>query len=219
MGLGNFESRLERMVEGVFSRVFRSGVRPVELGRRLVREMDLKRSIGVRGTTVAPNHFVIRLSESDREQLEPMHESLVRELRDAARGHARDESYGFVGPVAVEIVADPSLHTGVFAISARMLEHVGGRVLGVLELPTGQRVVLGEFIVTIGRSPECTITLHDTNVSRNHAEIRPSDIGYSVIDLGSTNGTKVNGQRITERDLRDGDIVTFGVTALTYVAS
>jgi hypothetical protein len=54
------------MVEGTFSRVFKSGVRPVELGRRMVREMDGKRSIGVSGKTVAPNDFTISLSESDR---------------------------------------------------------------------------------------------------------------------------------------------------------
>ena len=219
MGLGNFESRLERMVEGMFSRVFRSGVRPVELGRRLVREMDLKRSIGVRGKTVVPNHFVIRLSDFDFAQLEPMHESLVRELRDAARSHARDEVYGFVGPVVVDLLADPTLHTGAFAITARLVEPEGGRPLGVLELPTGRRVVLGDFVVTIGRMPESTITLDDTNVSRNHAEIRPSDSGYLVVDLGSTNGTKVNGRRVTERELVDGDSVTFGTTTLTYVAS
>lgn len=219
MGLGNFESRLERMVDGVFSRMFRSGVRPVELGRRLVREMDLKRSVGVRGRTVTPNHFVIRVSTTDHEQLATMQESLLRELRDAARAHARDEAYGFVGPVVVELVADASLHTGLFAIDARLREPEGGRPLGVLELPTGQRVVLGDFVVTVGRMPECTITLHDANVSRNHAEIRPSDSGYVVVDLGSTNGTKVNGQRITERELYDGDAVTFGATTITFVAS
>lgn len=219
MGLGNFESRLERMVEGVFSRMFRSGVRPVELGRRLVREMDLKRSVGVRGRTVTPNRFVIRVSPTDHEQLSTMHDSLVRELRDAARAHARDEGYGFVGPVTVELQADESLHTGLFAIDARLVEPEGGRPVGVLELPTGQRVVLGDFVVTIGRMPECTITLHDANVSRNHAEVRPSDDGYVLVDLGSTNGSKVNGQRVTERALHDGDTLTFGATTLTFVAS
>ncbi len=219
MGLGNFESRLERMVEGMFSRVFKSGVRPVELGRRLIREMDLSRSIGVRGTTVVPNDFVIRLSAVDFEQLEPMHESLVRELRDAARSHARDEQYGFIGPVTIEIEEDPSLRVGSFVLTGRMVEAEGGRPTGVLELPTGQRVVLGEFVVTIGRMPGSTITLNDGNVSRNHAEIRPTDAGFVVVDLGSTNGTKVNGQRIRERELRDGDSVTFGSTTIVFAQS
>lgn len=216
MGLGDFESRLERMVEGMFSRVFRSGVRPVELGRRLVREMDLKRSVGVRGKTVVPNSFTIRLSDSDFAELEPMHDSLVRELRDAAREHARDESYGFVGPVTVSIETDLTLHTGMFAIVARLIEPEGGQRTGTVELATGGRVVLGDFIVTIGRNPDSTITLNDANVSRNHAEIRPTDSGFVVVDLGSTNGTKVNGQRVGERELRDADIITFGSTDVTF---
>src|SRR4051812_31062080 len=70
MGIRGFERRLERMVEGAFARAFKSGLRPVELGRRLVREMDDNRSIGVRGGTVVPNHFTVALSHEDLEQFE-----------------------------------------------------------------------------------------------------------------------------------------------------
>ena len=129
MGLRNFEGRLERLVEGTFSRVFKSGVRPVELGRRLVREMDGKRSIGVSGKPVAPNEFTIRLSRSDHAELESIHESLVRELCDTAREHARDEGYGFLGPVAVTLEEDDSLHTGTFHVTGRLAEAEGGRLL------------------------------------------------------------------------------------------
>src|SRR5687767_4910233 len=101
----NFENRLERMVEGTFSRVFKSGVRPVELGRRVVRAMDGKRSIGVSGKTVAPNEFTIRLSETDHAEFETIHDSLVRELCDTAREHARDAGYTFLGPITVELEA------------------------------------------------------------------------------------------------------------------
>src|SRR5688572_22848812 len=121
----NFESRLERMVEGTFSRVFKSGVRPVELGRRMVREMDGKRSIGVSGKTVAPNEFTIRLSETDRAEFETIHESLVRELCDTAREHARDEGYTFLGPITVELESDPGLHTGSFHVAGRLAEAEG----------------------------------------------------------------------------------------------
>ena len=68
MALKGFERRLERMVEGTFSRIFRSTIRPVELGRRLVREMDDSRSVDVRGRTLVANHFTIELSELDLEQ-------------------------------------------------------------------------------------------------------------------------------------------------------
>jgi hypothetical protein len=219
VGLRNFESRLERMVEGTFSRVFKSGVRPVELGRRMVREMDGRRSIGVSGKTVAPNEFTIRLSESDRAELEPIHDSLVRELCETAREHAREEGYSFLGPITVTLESDDELHTGSFTVSGRLVEAEGGVAVGSLILPGGQRVVLGEYLLTIGRLPECTITLGDPNVSRRHAEIRPSGAGYRVIDLGSTNGTLVNGQRVHEHQLRDGDVITCGATSMTFTES
>jgi hypothetical protein len=219
VGLRNFESRLERMVEGTFSRVFKSGVRPVELGRRMVREMDGRRSIGVSGKTVAPNEFTITLSETDYVELETIHDSLVRELCDSAREHARDAGYSFLGPITVTLERDGELHTGSFSVAGRLAEAEGGAAVGSLVLPGGQRVVLGEYLLTVGRLPECTITLGDPNVSRRHAEIRPSGAGYRLIDLGSTNGTLVNGQRVHEHQLVDGDTITFGATVITFVES
>jgi hypothetical protein len=220
VGLRAIERRLEQMVEGTFARVFKSGVRPVEIGRRLVREMDDRRSIGVNGRPVAPNAFTVRLSPEDHEQMAGIRESLIRELSNAAREHARDESYGFLGPITFDIQPDELLHTGQFRVSGRLAEGEGAGTVGTLVLPTGQRVVLGEFVLTIGRLPECTITLADTNVSRKHAEVRPEGAGFMLSDLGSTNGTFVNGARITQHELADGDVITFGGAAkITFEAS
>src|SRR3546814_17314664 len=80
MGSRGFELRLERMVEGAFARAFKSVLRPVELGRRMIREMDDHRSVGVRGDTVVPNSFTVALSTSDLEQFEGVQDSLAREL-------------------------------------------------------------------------------------------------------------------------------------------
>ena len=219
VGLSGFERRLERMVEGVFARAFRSGLRPVELGRRLVREIDDNRSVDVRGRTVIPNHFTVQLSAADNERFAEIHDTLVRELCDAAREHARDEGYTFLGPVEVEMVTDDRMHTGAFQIEGRMREGQGGLGAGSLVLPTGERVVLGEHIITVGRMPESNIVLADPNVSRNHAEIRPKGTGFVVIDLESTNGTKVNGIRVREQELVDGDELTFGNTRIRFEAS
>src|ERR1700726_1173156 len=104
MGLQQFERRLERLVEGVFAKAFRSGLQPVELGRRMVREMDLGRSVGVRGM-LAPNHFTIWVSPEDAQRLAPIEQTLRRELIDAARDHARSERYRFPGLVEVEITS------------------------------------------------------------------------------------------------------------------
>src|ERR1700712_5282948 len=154
MALKGFERRLEHMVEGTFARIFRSGLRPVELGRRLVREMDDNRSVDVRGRTLVPNHFSVELSEVDFEQFAEVSDSLERELAEAAREHARDETYVFMGPVSVHLEQADKLHAGSFQIVGRMREGKGGSGAGALLLPTGERIQLGEAGVTIGRRPE-----------------------------------------------------------------
>jgi hypothetical protein len=219
MATQGFEGRLERMVEGTFSRLFRSSVKPVEFGRKLQREMDAHRSVGVDGRTIVPNWFGFTVSPEDGEQLADFLGTLRRELADAAREHARDEGYSFVGPVEIVIESDPSVRTGMLLVTSRLLEADGGLPPGALLLPTGDRVPLGEYVVSVGRQEDCTVVLADPNVSRRHAEVRPSGDGFVVVDLGSTNGTKVNGARVAEHLLRDGDEVRFGNTSVHFEAS
>ena len=219
MALRGFERRLERMVEGTFARIFRSGIRPVELGRRLVREMDDNRSVDVRGRTLVPNHFTVELSEVDHEQFAEVSDTLERELAEAAREHARDEGYVFMGPVSVHLERADKQHPGAFQIVGRMREGKGGSGAGALLLPTGERLQLSEAVVTIGRKPESTLQLGDPNVSRNHAEIRPHGNGWVLVDLGSTNGSRVNGNRVSTHELHEGDEIAFGNTVLHFEAS
>ena len=218
MGLQQFERRLERLVEGVFAKAFRSGVQPVEIGRRLRREMDQHRSIGVRGTIV-PNHFAVALSPTDHENFQSFADSLTRDLADYAREHAREEQYTFVGPVLVELTLDPGLGAGQFLVSASIEESTGGGSVGSLVLADGRRIGLGDEPVTIGRLPECEVPVNDPNVSRRHAEVRRQGADYVVVDLGSTNGTRVNGAGVRERRLADGDEISVGNTTLRFEAS
>jgi pSer/pThr/pTyr-binding forkhead associated (FHA) protein len=90
---------------------------------------------------------------------------------------------------------------------------------GSLLLPTGPRFAHAEHTVSVGRKPDCNIVLADPNVSRKHAEIRPHGDGFILIDLGSTNGTKVNGVKIDQHPLRDGDEISFGNTRIRFEAS
>jgi hypothetical protein len=219
MGLKGFERRLERLVEGVFARAFKSSLRPVELGRRLVREMDDQRTVNVQGGVAAPNDFTVTLGPDDHGQFVEIEESLTRELSEAARSHAKEEGYVFMGPVEVHLNLDPELHTGSFSLSARFKEGVGGTTGGSLVLADGKRVRLGDGIVTIGRANECEVRVADTSVSRRHAEVRATGDGWAVADLGSTNGTKVNGAIITDRKLKDGDTISVGDTHLRFESS
>jgi Protein of unknown function (DUF3662)/FHA domain len=219
MGLQSLERRLERMVEGVF-RGSRSAIRPIELGRRLVREMDDQRSVDVKGRRVVPNDFKIQLSPRDLASFDDINDVLQTELVEAAREYAREEGYHFMGPVRVDLVADEAMRPGRFLVQATLRQAAGGVGAGSLVLPSGQRIALGDRPVTIGRMSECTVPLNDQNVSRRHAEIRPGRGAYVVNDLGSTNGTMVNGTRIVgEQRLADGDILSFGSTYVRFEAS
>jgi hypothetical protein len=217
MGLQRFERRLERLVEGTFSKAFRSGLQPVEIGRRIVREMDAGRTLGFM-VTVVPNHYTVELSPEDTERFAGFLDALARELVDALRDHAREEQYHFEGPVEVHLVVDDHARRGDLRVHA---EIVAGAVpaIGAVVLPDGKRVALGEATAVIGRMPECAITLSDPQASRQHAEIRHNETGYRIVDLGSTNGTEVNGVKIGEMPLTDGDVIVIGATSLRFEES
>jgi len=207
------------MVEGVFRRS-RGSIRPIELGRRLVREMDDNRTVDVKGRRMVPNDFTVLLSAGDHASFSEIESALTTELAEAAREYAREEAYHFIGPVRVGLNVDNQLRTGRFGIVSQLKQATGGVGAGSIVLPSGERVYLGELVTTIGRIPESTITIDDGNVSREHARVKPGTSGYVVEDLGSTNGTLVNGQRISGvRTLADGDIVSFGSTHVRFEAS
>ena len=217
MGLQQFEQRLERLVEGVFAKAFRSGLEPVEIGRRMSREMDLHRQVGVRGV-IAPNAFTVALSPADLERFASFTDVLRNELAEAVREHARTEGYQLVGSPEIVMEADASLSPGVFLVAGEIRAPEGGPAASVV-LPDGKRVQIGEDPVVIGRLPECDIVLSDPNVSRRHAEIRRDGLDVLIADLGSTNGTKVNGAGVGERRLADGDQISIGSTVMRFEAA
>jgi len=219
MSLRGFERRLEGMVEGVFARAFRSGLRPVELGRRLVRTMDDERSVDVHGRIIAPNELVVRWSDEDHDRFADVDEALARELAEAARDHARDKGYAFLGPITVTLSVDPGMRPGRFAVDGHFRAGPGGTGAGSLVLSDGQRVALGERTVRIGRLGDCDVVIEDPNASRHHAEVQADGDGYVLSDLGSTNGTRVNGSVVSRHRLQDGDAITIGNHRLRFEAS
>jgi hypothetical protein len=217
VGLHGFERRLETLVEGVFSRAFRSGLQPVEIGRRLARELDDGRTVGIHGL-IAPNRFTVTLSESDRERFAAFEDALIRELADAVRTHARDEGYSFLGQVGVALDTDLAVNPGQMKVLADIVGDPNGRV-GTLVTGDGRRIPVADRPVVIGRLSTCDIPLGDPQVSRRHAEVRRDSEGFCVFDLGSTNGTVVNGAPVRERRLADGDELRIGSATILFETS
>ncbi len=221
MGLARFEKRLERAVEGAFARAFRSHVRPVELGRRIAREMDLSLDVGVKGQKVAPNFFTVLLSVGDVERLAQFASPLAIELADAAEEHANDEGYALLGPAEVELVEDPDLHTGQFDIQTEV--RPGSRTpraAAWLTSADGNRVALTPAdVLIIGRQSDCDLVINDTNASRHHAEVSVEDGMAFITDLGSLNGTRLNGRGLppnTATALSPGDEIWIGTGRITF---
>jgi hypothetical protein len=121
MVLRLIEQKIEALVEGVFGRAFRTNVQPVELARKLAKEMDDHRQVSVSRVYV-PNEYTIFLSESDRAQFEGYEESLVGELREYLAEHARRESYALLSSPTVLVKTDEDLDVGEFGIAVRMAQ-------------------------------------------------------------------------------------------------
>jgi Protein of unknown function (DUF3662)/Inner membrane component of T3SS, cytoplasmic domain len=211
MGLKRFEGRLERLVGSATGRGAGGRLQPIEIGRRLTREMDLQRRVGARGSLVAPNAFVVSLSPTDVERFSSYLDALVRELAEAARQHAEIERYELLGPVEVDVFESTRIRTGGVEVEARVVE---GEWPAELVLPDGRRFPIGERPLIIGRLPELDVVLEDSNVSRRPAEVVRQGRDLVVRDLRSTNGTKLNGQPVSVSTLKDGDQIIVGATRI-----
>lgn len=215
MGLQQFERRLERLVEGAFAKAFRSGLTPMEVAKRLAREMDSNRMVGVRGIIV-PNAFTIAVSETDAAKMESLSQALIRDLADYARQHARDEGYKLLGPIEIGLEPNERLGAGQFEVTGEVREAPGGGQTGAVILADGTRIEVTDQPVGIGRAADSEIVLSDPNVSRYHAEVRRDGEGFVAVDLESLNGTRVNGAGIKQHRLADGDTITVGTTAMRF---
>lgn len=225
-----FENRLEQLVSGAFARAFRSAVQPVEVAAALQRELDNSAQILSRDRRLVPNKFHVELSPADYERLSPYSSTLTEELTDMLREHAHEQSYVFTGPVTITFSQSDELGTGRFHVRSAALakvtpssernvtESAVRRANVVLEV-NGMRHPLEPPGLVVGRGTDADLRINDPGVSRRHAEIRVfpgSDAPQvSVVDLGSTNGMLVNGQRVEQAVLDDGATIKIGHTTLT----
>ena len=148
------------------------------------------------------------LSADDAERFNGFQKALIAELEETVRQHALNEGYNFVGPVAVEIFIDDELKLADLAV---VTEFVGGESEPRLICADGRSFAIGDRPLIIGRSPDVDVVINDTNTSRRHAEVWRTSEGIAVRDLQSTNGTYVNGHKITAVSLSPRDDVTVGL--------
>jgi Protein of unknown function (DUF3662)/FHA domain len=241
--LRNIEHKIEGLFEGLFGRAFRTNVQPVELARKLAKEMDDHRVVSVSRVYV-PNEFTVYLCTEDRKQFESYEASLLSELQEYLTEHSRRENYALLSKPTVLMETDDDLEVGEFGIATRMASVEGladdvpaqaapGATMvyrpedepeaepepaaaAVALTVNGKRHEVAGSRALLGRSKECDIRISDPNVSRRHAEVRQEGSAYWIVDLDSTNGVLVNGRRQKRAKLDDGDKITLGSTDIVF---
>jgi hypothetical protein len=247
--LRNLESKLAGLVEGTFGRVFKTEVRPVEIARRLAKEMEEHRTVSVSRTYV-PNEYAVWLSPEDRARFEGVEREVIDELSAYLLEHARRERLAMVSRPVIDFRTDERLSLGEFGIQARLVRQDPARPDSVEQADHGHTMVYSTaaraqeelhearaartgrpFLVAegrrfpvppggavIGRSRDCDVVLGDSNVSRRHAQVRPAGgDGWTIEDLGSTNGVRVNGRPVDRATrLEPGDRLEIGTVDVRF---
>ena len=248
----NLEKRLEGLLEGFFTKLFRSGLQPVEVGRRILREMEEGRTVSV-NRIYAPNEFHIFMGTEDYARFQPMEAGLVREFTDLAIEQAKRNRWNLMGAPRFSFEEVEDMGKGEFRVEASLAADPGGGApaastrepdAGDLSatrvVPVGaaeranagipeaslivldrsgtpsERITITRAPITIGRQATNDVVLSDPNVSRKHAELRRNGDHWMLIDLGSTNGSLVNGKLAREQRLQDGDRLAFGSSELVF---
>lgn len=210
-------------MNGAFAKAFATEVQPVEIAAALAREVDDRAVIIGAGRTVVPNVFTVDLAPADFERLNPFANALKLEMAGFVREHITEQRYTTLGNISVELNLDATLTTGIFRVSAQAEEN-GNLVEDVQSVETrrGPHVILNGFVhplttssTVIGRGTDTDIRVDNNSVSRRHCEITLSS-PITIKDLGSTNGTWIQGERITEKTLHGDVDITLGDVVLQF---
>lgn len=228
--LDSLEARLDKLVNGSFSKAFKAGIEPTELGAVLQQELDAKAK-EVDGNLTVPNIFVIDLGGDDYNRLAPYLLPLGAELAKLAKDYADEQRYVAVSNMSVTFQHDAQLGTGMFRINsqsgpvvetapsstapAMSVEMIADSTPPHLTSVSGEKFLLTQSVTKIGRGDQAEIQIDDPGISRLHCAIVLGS-ETTIRDLGSTNGTLVDGRTISETVILDGSIIKIGSTTLTY---
>jgi hypothetical protein len=236
--LQDFERRLEGAVEGFFARAFRSGLQPIELAKALQRYAEDTQHVTEDGVLV-PNVYRFTLHPKDVERLGTFGDELPRELADVVARTADERGWRLRGPVVVRLRQGEDVSYGMYELTGRVeavetppstpttganeaapsVSRRGAALRIVSGVAAGSTVRLSGSRVVAGRLPDLPVTLDDPTVSREHAAFVLRGREWWVVDLGSTNGTRVNGTAAAEHPLQPGDRVELGEALVEFVES
>ncbi len=235
--LSRFEQLMENMVEGSVARIFRSPIQPAEIAKRLERAMESQQTISVR-RVIVPNAYRVFLNPQDFAAFQPIRDEVERETATYLSELAAERNFTMlehpnvtlaedaaVSRRTIQVVAEMTTQpesdgaTRVMSGTMQMQAHApsNSRALLLLETAKGANPIpLETTLLTIGRGLDNDIVLEDTRVSRHHAQLRYKTRRFWITDLGSTNGTFINGERISEAVINNGDSISLGGLELTF---
>lgn len=224
--LKKIEKGLERAIKTPFNKHFKTELKAVDIVSAVKQDMDDKAADVSKTRTIAPNDFIISLSTSDMEQLQQRGiETMAEETVQSATNHAMNQRYSFVGPVNVQFTVDDILPTGTLQVVSTTRRGAiapattqSSAQHPILEID-GTRYLLTGAITVLGRGSDCDIVINDTGISRRHLQIQITPERVIAKDLGSTNGTYVEGHRTDAATLVDGNQITIGRTRILFWAT
>lgn len=212
--LDSFEKGLERAVNGAFAKTFRSGLQPLEITAALRRELDTRAAVVARDRILVPNRFTVRLARGDYERMTSIGATLIDEFSQLVQQHAAAQHYQFSGGISITLAEDPTLTEGIVQIDS---VSVKGTVswTPVLDV-AGKRYPIVKSRTIIGRGSDADITVDDTGISRKHVEILWDGNRAQVNDLGSTNGSQLNGAPVHQAPLPPDSVINIGRTRIVF---
>lgn len=218
MGLiEKFERRLERFVNGAFSKAFKSQIQPVEISAAIKAKMDAGAAVVDRERILAPNAYLVQLSQADYARLRPMGENLISEVKKQLLAHAKKQRYQFGAELSIEVEALGSLALGQVQVSASSTAIQMETVDWAPAIDFGgKRYLLAKSRTTVGRDASADIQVNDTGLSRVHFAISWDGSSATVEDLGSTNGTKLAGRLVKSQTLPADSTIEAGRTVFVF---
>lgn len=225
--IDRFEKAVEQGVNAPFSKIFKGNVKAVDIATEIRDAMEAQTSTLSGGQIVVPNEYDVVLAPDDLEAVRNSNSQvLAQELAQEATRHATEQNYSFVGPVVVNFSSDNALKTGTINVNSVTKRGPAAPVTVASASPQhpiidieGQQWLLTEPVTVIGRGTGADIVVQDTGVSRRHLELRITPTGVIATDLGSTNGSYVEGHRIDAATLLDGNEITIGRTHILFWTS